>query len=49
VVDDNRDAAESLAMILKVLGHEVRTAHDGEAGVGDRQAKRAHLGRVIGE
>jgi signal transduction histidine kinase/ActR/RegA family two-component response regulator len=33
VVDDNRDAAESLAEILGILGHEVRTAHDGEAGV----------------
>ncbi len=33
VVDDNRDAAESLAMLLKMMGHEVRTAHDGEAAV----------------
>jgi PAS domain S-box-containing protein len=33
VVDDNRDAAASLAMILKMMGHEVRTAHDGEAAV----------------
>jgi CheY-like chemotaxis protein len=33
VVDDNRDAAESLATILGERGHEVRTAHDGEAGV----------------
>ncbi|MDB5309415.1 MAG: luxQ 1 [Gemmataceae bacterium] len=33
VVDDNRDAAESLAMILGIMGHEVRTAHDGVAGV----------------
>jgi DNA-binding response OmpR family regulator len=29
VVDDNFDAAESLAMMLGVLGYEVRTAHDG--------------------
>ncbi|HVX11150.1 MAG TPA: ATP-binding protein [Pirellulales bacterium] len=29
VVDDNRDAAVSLAMMLKLLGHEVNTAHDG--------------------
>jgi CheY-like chemotaxis protein len=29
VVDDNRDAAESLAMLLKTLGAEVVTAHDG--------------------
>lgn len=33
VVDDNRDGAQSLAMMLKMLGHEVRTAHDGELAV----------------
>jgi two-component system CheB/CheR fusion protein len=29
VVDDNVDAAESLALLLQISGHEVRTAHDG--------------------
>ena len=29
VVDDNEDAAEALAQILRLSGHEVRTAHDG--------------------
>jgi CheY-like chemotaxis protein len=29
VVDDNRDSAGSLAMLLNLLGNEVRTAHDG--------------------
>jgi CheY-like chemotaxis protein len=29
VVDDNRDAAESLAMFLKLSGHVVSTAYDG--------------------
>jgi PAS domain S-box-containing protein len=29
VVDDNRDAAESLAVLLRLLGHDVRTAYDG--------------------
>ncbi len=29
VVDDNRDAATSLAMMLQMMGHETRTAHDG--------------------
>jgi PAS domain S-box-containing protein len=29
VVDDNRDAAISLAMMLSLLGHDARTAHDG--------------------
>ncbi len=30
VVDDNRDAAESLAMLLRLHGHSVEIAHDGE-------------------
>jgi CheY-like chemotaxis protein len=29
VVDDNVDAAESLAMLLRLEGHDVRVAHDG--------------------
>jgi CheY-like chemotaxis protein len=29
VVDDNRDAANSLSMLVKWHGHEVRTAYDG--------------------
>jgi len=29
VVDDNRDAAESLAMLLQLMGHEARTVYDG--------------------
>ncbi|HTR06076.1 MAG TPA: ATP-binding protein [Paraburkholderia sp.] len=33
VVDDNRDAAESLAMVLSIAGHEVRVAHAGEAAL----------------
>jgi signal transduction histidine kinase len=33
VVDDNEDNAETLAMLLRRHGHEVRTAHDGEAAV----------------
>jgi two-component system CheB/CheR fusion protein len=32
-VDDNADAAESLALLLGVLGHEVRTAGDGPAAL----------------
>jgi two-component system, sensor histidine kinase len=34
VVDDNVDAAETLAMVLRVHGHDVATAHDGAAGLG---------------
>ncbi len=33
VVDDNRDTASSSAMLLKMMGNDVRTAHDGEAAV----------------
>jgi signal transduction histidine kinase/ActR/RegA family two-component response regulator len=29
VVDDNRDAADSLALLLQAMGHEVATAYDG--------------------
>jgi two-component system CheB/CheR fusion protein len=29
VVDDNRDAAESLALVLRLLGHEIQTALEG--------------------
>ena len=29
VVDDNQDGADSLAMMLRILGHETRTAYDG--------------------
>jgi CheY-like chemotaxis protein len=34
IVDDNRDAADSLAMLLEMMGNEVRTAHDGLEAVG---------------
>jgi len=33
VVDDNRDAASSTAMLLRMVGHEVDVAHDGEAAL----------------
>ncbi len=33
VVDDNVDAAASLAMMLRMMGHEAQTAHDGLAAV----------------
>jgi len=33
VADDNVDAAESLADMLRMMGHEVAVAHDGEACV----------------
>ena len=33
VVDDNHDSALSQAMMLSIMGHETRTAHDGESAV----------------
>jgi two-component system CheB/CheR fusion protein len=33
VVDDNADAAQMLEVLLKLNGHEVRTAFDGETGL----------------
>ena len=43
IVDDNRDAATSLAMMLKLMGHEVRTAHDGQAGLAAASEHRPDL------
>ncbi len=40
VADDNRDAADSLTMILRLAGHEVRTAHDGQQAVEVAEAFR---------
>ena len=33
IVDDNRDSAESMAMLLELTGNQTRTAHDGLAAV----------------
>ncbi len=41
VVDDNRDAADSLAMLLELKGHEVVTANDGETAL--RRAAQQNL------
>lgn len=35
IVDDNRDTAESLGMLLELMGHEVRSAHDGLAAIAE--------------
>jgi CheY-like chemotaxis protein len=40
VADDNQDAADSLALMLRLLGHEVRTAGDGQEAVEVVQAYR---------
>lgn len=33
VVDDNADAAETLALLLRARGHEVRVAYDGSSAL----------------
>jgi CheY-like chemotaxis protein len=40
IVDDNTDAAESLAMLLRSAGHQVHTAHDGPAALKTAEAIR---------
>lgn len=43
VVDDNRDAALSMAEMLRLLGHEVATAHDGASAVDTAEAFRPEV------
>ena len=33
IVDDNRDAADSLAMMMQMMGNDARTAYDGAEAV----------------
>ena len=44
LADDNRDAAESLAIILRLEGHEVELAHDGLAALRAFEATQAGRG-----
>jgi PAS domain S-box-containing protein len=43
IADDNRDAAESLAMLLQMDGHQVSVAHDGAEALGVVTAVRPHV------
>jgi CheY-like chemotaxis protein len=43
VADDNVDAATSMAMMLEIMGNEVRAVHDGEAAVEAAQTFRPHV------
>ena len=43
VVDDNADSALSLAMMLSMMGHDTRTAHDGEEAVTTAEAFRPQV------
>ena len=40
IADDNRDAAESLSMLLEIAGHDVRVAHLGRAALSLAQVFR---------
>src|SRR5262249_44450520 len=44
VVDDNVDGAETLALLLRLRGHEVRTAHDGPAALAAAEEFSADVG-----
>lgn len=44
VVDDNHDAAHSLAMLLKLMGHEVQMAHDGPTAL---ELVRTHPPEIV--
>jgi signal transduction histidine kinase len=43
VVDDNRDSAQSLGLLLQMMGNEVRIAHDGRAALEEAGAFRPNL------
>ena len=43
VVDDNKDAAVSLALLLRLHGHQVQVAHDGPAALGLAREFRPHV------
>jgi CheY-like chemotaxis protein len=46
VVDDNLDAADSLAEALRELGHEVAVVHDGVAALSTIAAFRPHVALI---
>jgi len=43
IVEDNEDAAESLKMLLEILGHTVHVVHDGLAALGAARRFRPDL------
>ncbi len=44
VVDDNKDSADTLAMLLRVAGHEVHAAHSGSTAL---EAARTFIPNVV--
>jgi len=43
IVDDNRDAADTMAEVLRMMGHEVFTAYDGVEGLAQAEATRPEV------
>jgi PAS domain S-box-containing protein len=43
IVDDNRDAGESMAILLQLMGHEVRYAFDGASALATAETFRPQL------
>src|SRR6185312_10749491 len=43
IVDDNKDAALSLAMLLRLQGHDVQIAHDGPTALAVAESYSPHL------
>ena len=42
VIDDNQDAADTLALLLGAAGHDVRTAYDGPSGIATARTLLPH-------
>ena len=43
VVDDNRDNADTMAMFLRLIGHDVQTAYDGEKALESARVMRPEV------
>jgi CheY-like chemotaxis protein len=43
VIDDNRDSADSATDVLRLLGNQVESAYDGEAGIAVASRLRPHM------
>jgi PAS domain S-box-containing protein len=43
IVDDNRDSADSLGMMLRLMGNDIQTAYDGVEAVAAAESSRPHV------
>ena len=46
LADDNRDAAESLAMLLQISGHDVHAVYDGEAAMASAETLQPQVALI---